>query len=222
MRFLLANLLHPSIRATFSNIEESIPDIYIHSNRQLAQRSEPRFLKSHEPYRPDYERVVYLIRDPRAVAESYYYYLIMQGHFDRSYASERRFIEGYIRGTLDHYGNWSDHVISWLHAETASVCIVQYEELVQDPTRELFDVAEFLNLSVAPDEIERAVLRSSASEMSREEKSTGKSWTPLQNARADVQFIRAADRDSYSSLSEASLSRIEVRFADLMEALGYL
>src|SRR5438874_11935634 len=73
VRFLIANLIS-DIPVTFLNIEQRIPSIYILPDRALRAMPKPRVLKSHECFVPRYRNVIYIVRDPRDVAVSYYHY----------------------------------------------------------------------------------------------------------------------------------------------------
>src|SRR5438132_14130834 len=73
-RFLIANLVYPEKRSDFSNINLVIPDPEALSKRTLAKLPRPRILKSHEYFDPRYKRIVYIVRDPRDVVLSQYYF----------------------------------------------------------------------------------------------------------------------------------------------------
>ncbi len=68
MRFLVGNLVHEKEAVTFLNLERLLPDMYIHSDRDMRSMPHPRVIKSHECFDPRYKRVVYIVRDPRDVA----------------------------------------------------------------------------------------------------------------------------------------------------------
>src|SRR5580700_5193940 len=71
-RFLIASLVFPSEVVTFTNIDRMIPDTSSQSNRALKRTPRPRIIKSHQYFDPRYRRVIYIVRDPRDVALSYY------------------------------------------------------------------------------------------------------------------------------------------------------
>src|SRR5437870_10262199 len=71
-RFLVANLLHPGEPATFLNIERWVPDSEAQSSRYLKRIPRPRVIKSHQYFDHRFKKVVYIVRDPRDVALSYY------------------------------------------------------------------------------------------------------------------------------------------------------
>src|SRR5881397_1861057 len=66
-RFLVGNLVYQDEPVTFANIESRIPEIYLFPDRVLRSLPRPRMLKSHECFDPRYQRVIYIVRDPRDV-----------------------------------------------------------------------------------------------------------------------------------------------------------
>ena len=71
-RFLFGNYICQDKEVTFANLNDLVPSIYVHPDRIL--RRLPRVIKSHESFDPRYPRTVYIVRDPRDVAVSFYYY----------------------------------------------------------------------------------------------------------------------------------------------------
>ena len=112
-RFLVGNLVYPKDVIDFSNIELKVPDIYQNINDILLRIPRPRILKSHEYFDPRYKKVIYIVRDPRDVAVSYYYYHIKVRRIDDKYPIDR-FIQRFIRGELDSFGSWEENVGSWM------------------------------------------------------------------------------------------------------------
>jgi sulfotransferase family protein len=55
-----------------ANIEQIIPDEEAQSNRYLKRVHSPRVIKSHQYFDHRYPKVLYITRDPRDVAFSYY------------------------------------------------------------------------------------------------------------------------------------------------------
>src|SRR6266571_7009288 len=71
-RFLIANLIYREKHPDFSNINELIPDPEVLAKRILDRLPRPRYIKSHQYFDPRYPKVLYIVRDPRDVALSYY------------------------------------------------------------------------------------------------------------------------------------------------------
>ena len=68
----------------------------------------PRILKSHEVYDYRYKRVIYIVRDPRDVFLSYYYFCLKTGKIKNEYPIESLLDEFVERG-ISTYGSWQDH-----------------------------------------------------------------------------------------------------------------
>src|SRR5437868_14217489 len=72
-RFLIGNLIHQDEPVTFANIESRIPEIYFNPDHRMRRLPRPRILKSHECFQPHYRQIIYIVRDPRDVAVSFYH-----------------------------------------------------------------------------------------------------------------------------------------------------
>lgn len=154
LRRLVGIALHPeSPEEIRRNINEVIPDMYAVGPR-LAQYSRPRMIKSHEPYQPLYPKVVYLYRDARDVALSYYnFYQTIKGYE----GALEDFLTLFLNGKVD-FGRWDYHIRSWLPREPSdSLLAVAYEELCRDTSTTVASVLAFLGYSVSGQIIETAV-----------------------------------------------------------------
>lgn len=222
MRFLVGNLLNPGEPVTFDNLEDRVPNIYLNTERRLSRLSNPRLLKSHEPFDSRYDRVIYIVRDPRDVAVSYYHYLIKIRRIGENYPIER-YVSSFISGELGGYGAWGGNVGSWLGARQGSegFLLLRYEDLLVRPVEELRKVAYFLSIEDDEDRLLRAIELSSADRMRRMEQAQG--WQPERGSRIDKPFVRSAGSEDWkTTLPEASVRLIEEKWGGLMKDLGYL
>ena len=229
-RFLLANLLDPEHPATFSNIESRVPEIYFNYDHRLRRLPRPRILKSHEAFVPRYPRVIYIVRDPRDVAVSFYHHNIKWRTIPEDFPIEE-FIPRFIAGVYDPWaGSWEDNVNSWVSTRRGSskFLLLRYEDLKQNTQKELLRVSEFLrdagfpNVATSPEKLAEAVERSSPERMRALEKEDGGQHVQLKRTRQDKPIIRGATSGGWrSALSEASVALIESAWGDLMESMGY-
>lgn len=229
-RFLIGNLLYPDEPCTFLNIESRIPEIYFNQDWKLRRFSRPRLLKSHEAFQPNYPRVVYIVRDPRDVAVSYYHHNVKTRNLPEGYPLEE-FVPRFIEPQFDvGMGSWGDNVTSWLalRQDRPTFLLLRYEDMRRDPEAELSRVAVFLkgaafrNADASPEGIARAVEQSSAERMRRLEKDQSRYWVTTKWTRQDKLFIRTATSGGWKSvLSLASVVQIESAWGPLMRRLGY-
>ena len=229
-RFLISNLVYQDEPSTFANIESRVPEIYFNTDRFLRTLSRPRLLKSHECFQPQYPRVIYIVRDPRDVAVSFYHHNIKAGNIADNYPIES-FIPRFIAAEFDRkWGSWSDNVSSWLslRQDSQSFILLRYEDMKADPVRELQRICEFLQKNSFPpintslEALQRAVDLSSPERMRKLEETEGKQWVLTRNTRLDKPFVRTATAGGWKkALSADAVAGIEAAWGPLMQRLGY-
>jgi Sulfotransferase domain len=221
-RFLIANLMHPDRSVTFANIETFIPDATALSSRQLKRVPRPRLIKTHEYFEPRYRKVIYLVRDPRDVVLSLYNFRRKYRTVDDSYPIERYVAERFLPGDLDV--SWGEHVGSWLgtRMNQPGFLLMRYEDLLQDPLRELGRLAGFLGVAGSAETLSQAIERSSANRLRQLESVEHEAWVTTKGKRADVPFIAEAIAGAWKAkLPEPSVALIESSWGHLMNSLGY-
>jgi estrone sulfotransferase len=229
-RFLLGNLLYPDAPVTFSNIESRIPEIYFNRDRVLRALPRPRMLKSHESFQPHYPHVIYVVRDPRDVAISFYHHNVKARNIPDDYPMTS-FVPRFVAGEFDQkFGSWRDNVLSWvsLRGENPNFMMLRYEEMKRDTAGALLQVVAFLEhcsfrkIDSSPEALQRATELSSPERMRTLEKEEAASWVLTKSTRSDKPFVRTAKAGGWKSqLARESVEAIESAWADLMQNLGY-
>jgi hypothetical protein len=224
VRFLIANLVHPQEPVTFLNIEAVVPSIYILPDRELRKFHRPRILKSHECFMPRYESVIYIVRDPRDVAVSYYYYNLKKRLLPPDCTLDQ-YIPRFIADDLDmRSGPWGDHVLSWVRMQDSveKFLWLRYEDMIARPDAELERVLTFLNLEPDSNRVRRAIELSSARNMRQMEAKQSDDWVFTKGMRKDIPFIRSATSGDWrSKLSASAVAQIERAWGTAMQSVGY-
>ena len=224
-RFLIGNLLSDDEPVTFDNIKHRIPDIYKSTAYALRAVPRPRFLKSHEYFDPRYPKVIYIARDPRDVAVSYYHYSRKTRYLDDSDPIEN-FVEDFVAGKVFTVGSWAENVGSWIGAKMDDpdrFLLLRYEDLIADTVDELKKMVKFLGINIPDTRINAAVELSTAAQMQAIERGAAKQWVPTKNSRTDIPFVRKARSGTWKEeLPLGSVNLIESRWFTLMKKLRYL
>ena len=224
-RFLVANLIHPEEPVTFANIERLIPDCEAMSSRFVKRVPRPRIVKSHEYFDHRYKKVVYIVRDPRDVALSYYDFSRKYRHIEDSYPLAR-FVSDFVAGRLSSldWGTWGENVSSWFYTRNGrpDFLLLRYEDMLSNTPGELTKIARFLNIEPTTDRLATAIERSSADRMRTLELSQGDQWVATKNKRSDIPFVRTASSGLWKDkLPASSIVEIESAWGSLMRMLGY-
>jgi len=224
-RFLIANLVFPSEKVTFANIERLVPDSAALSNRVLKRIPRPRIIKSHQYFDPRYHRVLYIVRDPRDLVLSYY-------NFQRKYRQIADdypltdYVDDFAGGRLisADWGTWGENVASWIYTRQNQnrFLLVRYEDMKSNTVQQLRRMAAFLGLEPTTERLTQVIEASSSQRMREMERTESEHWVATKGHRKDIPFVGAAMSGRWQSdLPGPLVSKIESTWGNLMTTLGY-
>jgi hypothetical protein len=171
LRFLIANAIkvHYQIaqEVNFFSILNIIPEV--RGSKNIAQAGPfgrtdiPRIIKSHSAYNPYFDRVLLLVRDPRDVMLSYYYYLI-----NVKQLSPHTNLSEFIRSQKYGIQNWKNHTKSWCFHQMSNgqiIKIFRYEDFLINPAHNLSSIMECFGINLTQKSVEDALFLSSKERM---------------------------------------------------------
>jgi hypothetical protein len=143
-------------------VSDLIPDVHL---KQVYQRYQtPMFFKSHHLPRPEYRRVIYIMRDGRDVMTSYYHYL------QALTGNSMDFLKMVGCGGQLYPCQWHEHVKAWRENRfRAAILTVKYEDLHADILGEMRRVCEFVGIERNPEHILRFARETEFEKMQRKE-----------------------------------------------------
>lgn len=222
LNFLIAHIVsRKNIKGSlnFSNIEKIIADIYQNPSWKLSKLERPRMLKSHEPYLSKYPKVIYIVRDPRSVAISYFKFLKAMGNLPANY-SINKFINNFLEiNKFDNFLNWEMHALSWFKEAKSNkkkILIVKYEDLSKETFKYLHSVLVFLDIPHTKEDLYSAIKYCSAKNMRAIEKKEHLKYM------TKYSFIRKAKVNSWElELNLNHSKKIKDKWIDTMKLFGY-
>jgi hypothetical protein len=231
LRFMLVEILTRN-SAGFLNVNQTIPEIGTHGKVPAVLPGWGRLIKTHEPYRSNYKRAIYLVRDVRDVMFSVRACDEEFGWAD--YFSQGRDLDGYIdsflsKGTM-RFGTWQDHIHSFLDSPMAGsgdMLLVRYEDMRRNPKEVLPQILDFLGIEADSKTIQEAIANNSLERMRAKEDNAKQSATKLEKGtllrgHKTGRFVgKGAVGGWRERLTPAQLQTIDRLAGNAMLRLGY-
>jgi len=167
-------------------MEDLVPEI--ENKRYYTRYDTPMYFNTRSLPRPEFRRVVYLLRDGRDVMVSHWHILLTR-------SGKQIDFMGLVDGRLLKQ-KWSDHVDAWLANPYNSVMIViKYEDLLINPVRELRRFCNFFGIEREDSLLIQAAEKATFAKMRLKE--TRYKWQPEFGAPGSPYFIRRGEIGSY-------------------------
>jgi hypothetical protein len=116
-------------------------------------------------------------------------------------------------------GAWGQHVASWMGLGSRPVHVMRYEDMVAAPQRAFGMLCRFLNIRVDQERLQRAIEKSSFSELSRQEAENGFAERP----RGAAKFFRSGKVGAWRHhLTREQVEAVVRPQAPMMQRLRYL
>jgi Sulfotransferase domain len=228
LRFLIANAIktHYNIHreVNFFTIQDIIPDVDFSRNISsvgvFGKADLPRIIKSHSSYNPYYNRVILLVRDPRDVIVSYYYFI--QEYFikEQSQIHQNWTLSNFIRDKRYGVKAWLEHTKSWYSTGKVGqiIKIFKYEDFLEFPEPTLYALMELLGISMSRTALEKTIELSSFESMKESEKNHFS--TSILKAKK-IPFVRQGKAREGKDLLDIDKKFIEDETRSIAQMLGY-
>jgi hypothetical protein len=215
-RFVLFEMLS-GMPAGFKVTNQLMPGVSLLHKKALRLLPEGgRLIATHEYYRKEYRRAIYMVRDGRDVLLSEYAFLKALDFFK---GDQDEFVEHFLFTCVSAFGPWHRHIDSWMDspiANTENMMLVRFENLRKDPVLGFAKMAEFLGVDVDLEKIKLAVANNSIQQMRAKEDNE-----PVP-ASVKGRFVRdGAVRGWVSRLTPAQVCLIEKHAGNALMRLGY-
>lgn len=215
LRFMLNELLVGQASG-FNNVNEALPDVGKHASALPVLPGSGRLIKTHESFRPEYKKAIYLVRDARDVMLSEFSYQKALGFAEDDLDA---YIPRFLDGKVNPFGSWIHHVHSWLDARDsnrAEILLVHFQELRGDSENTLDEILSFLGRPVSREKIRQAIANNAVERMREKEK------VSPQKASARGRFIGSGSVGGWQEkLTPQQIELIQQYAGDALARLGY-
>jgi Sulfotransferase domain len=216
----------------FRKIESRLPEIQCHRGVPPVLPNGGRLIKTHEKYRKEYTRAVFLVRDARDVVLSAYAgfasvgltRLVSKGDLDS-------FLTSFLEGKALQMGSWQEHSRSWLEsplAKNGNLMVIRYEDLRKNPEPMLGELLEFVGLKPNYQVIREAIEDNTLQRMRAKEdraKEAGEQSILLgkrKSVEEESRFVRTGSVGGWrGKLTPDQVKLIEQYSGEMLAAMGY-
>ena len=213
LRFLLYELLTGET-TSFEAVNQGIPGIGRQFNAPKLI-NDTRLIQTHEPYRKEYGRAVYLVRDVRDVVVSEFYFQKLWQLYDGDF---QEFFGRFLAGQVNRYGSWVDHTNSWLDARESrpdDILLIRFDELRQNTGTTAAKVLTFIGAHPDNARIERAIANNTTARMHEKE-------SAIKFADENLNFVRKGKVGGWQeSLTIEQIRQIELEAGPTLQRVGY-
>jgi hypothetical protein len=219
LRFPLAELLSSAL-PSFENIQFLVPEIGVHLHAHPMVPGGGRLIKTHEPYRREYKRAIYVFRDVRDVMLSNFARETAMGSLHVRNLDD--YIVPFLRGKMTRFGSWQRHVEGWLNsplADRGGLLWLCFEEARNDLAGAIARCMEFLGLPANRSAIQTAVRNNSLEHMRVKEDRATK--LPKSSAEEGRQVGTGAIEGWRRKFSLRQLEIIDELASEQLVRLGY-
>jgi hypothetical protein len=199
---------------------DEMPIVGFHRGARALVQGKGRLIKTHEAYRGEYKRAIWIVRDPRDVLVSEYRLALRSQYFS---------------GTLDEYtrdfvnqprmapANWMVHTRSWANSPISGspqMLSLRFEELRAEPEKHLWRILEFLGVPPTTETISRAITQNSIDRMAARHATYDQSFAGQQAAA--IPAINSGKAGAWrNTLSLYAANLLHEKFGLVMDKMGY-
>ncbi|MEM6263236.1 MAG: sulfotransferase domain-containing protein [Bacteroidota bacterium] len=214
-RFVLAHLLTRNTKdLNFQNYDQYVPELGVH-DEFIINRPPPRLMKTHVHPQDYMNKAVYVIRDPRDVYVSYYYYLRK-----RYYSEELTFEEFFLNSEIP-FGRWKEHVEAW--DKHQNKIVIRYEDLLANPEGEFQRLIDFVpEFELRIEDLPEALNQSSFDRLKQKEKAFGRAFRSKEDEKRANRFMRKGVKGDWKSMfTPFMLDQLYEKSEAMMSKYGY-
>lgn len=224
LRFVLGTYISDK-KVDWLNLERIFPDMYRCSEKFLNSLPNPRYIKSHHPYDKRFNKVIYVVRDPRDVVISYYYWNVKFNNFEDTQENFDEFFEDFVTGRIRDFGTWSHNVESWINKCSANgekFFLLRYEDLKTNTREIIVDILTFLGEPISVKRLDKVLEWTSMSNMKALEVAQRDKSDLLETTNKSYNFVGSGDSGKVrKKLSRIQLNRLNNNFKETMIKFGY-
>lgn len=235
-RFLLTEILGTG-KAEFLHLNDTLPEMGTHQGKPPVLANGGRLIKTHEPYRSEYKRAVYLVRDLRDVLDSNYARDKEMGtaYYHGPDANLDDYLRDFLKGKVNRYGSWQAHVESWINSplsRSGDLLVVRYEDMRKDTEGKLLEILGFLGIERPIEVVRKAIENNDLKNMRKKEEAAKTSGVQMEKGKGQLivghtlteqgRFVRSGKVGGWRDrLTPFQLEMVDQYAGSTLKKMGY-
>lgn len=218
LRFILGEILS-GVPSTFDTIQRTVPEIGLQGQAPPVVPGGGRLIKTHEPYRREYKRAIYIVRDVRDAMLSFF---ARETAVDVIHTNLDNYVRPFMQGKMSHYGAWQAHVDGWMNsplAQSGDLLVVRFEDMRKDLEGTVGRSLEFMGEQADPAVIQAAIRNNTLEKMRAKEDQAKK--LPKVAGEEGRQVGKGAIEGWRHKLTERQLEIVEEFAGETLARLNY-
>lgn len=142
----------------FSDVRNTfVPIVGFHRGARAVVEGKGRLIKTHESFRSEYRRAIWIVRHPGDVLVSEYRLALRKKLFDGTLDD---YTEHFVQTPVCAGSNWEHHTLSWAGsplAGTSQMLSLRYDELREKTEETLQRILVFLGFTLVEDKFRQAI-----------------------------------------------------------------
>ena len=221
IKSLISSCLFGTAMQNFSDtVDPVIPIVGYHGGVRPLLKNSGRIIKTHEDWRRQYRRAIWIVRDPRDVALSEYKFELRSGSRRGTF---EEFLADFVRQSTSGRPTWLTHTQSWCDSPlngTSELLSIRFEDLVGDTKGELVRIMRFLGIdcddAMINDALDQNSLNNMAARHAAYDQTLGNT---ISGSIAAVNQGRSGGWREH--LSKDAVQKIEDAFGGMMSRMEY-
>jgi estrone sulfotransferase len=224
LRFVLFDILVIGQTSGFDEVNHVVAEVGLHGPAHELLPGGGRLIKTHEAYRKQYKKAIYLVRDVRDVVLSEFAYQKALGWVPDDF---ELFMRQFVKGEVNPFTSWQQHVPGWVDsplAGTQNFLLIKFEDMRRNTESTVMTVLDFLGVQVDAQTVRDAIANNSLKRMQeKEEKQPQLSRSaPASPAAEETRFIRRGSTGGWRNrLTDSQVEFMEKHSKKVLEQMGY-
>jgi estrone sulfotransferase len=224
LRFVLFDILVTGQTSGFDEVNHIVAEVGLHGPAHALLPGGGRLIKTHEAYRKQYKKAIYLVRDVRDVVLSEFAYQRALGWILDDFDL---FMRQFVRGEVNPFSPWHQHVPGWVEsplAKTPNFLLIKFEEMRRNTENTVNTVLDFLGVIVDPQTVRDAIANNSLQRMQEKEQRQPQlsRSAPAASGAEETRFIRSGSTGGWRNrLTDKQVEFMEQHTRQVLEQMGY-